>query len=120
MNQIKKITIWKSLLPSIVLAIGILASSAIAKQTTDSGWMVLAGPLIMVVSVVIASVLGTRLTGTNTSTFRIALMLGALTVVTAGILWFRDPARLAEAMPMLGVAVAFPFILKPRGGRDRC
>ena len=119
MNQRKR-TIWKDLLPSIVLAIGILASSAVAKQTTESGWMMIAGPLIMVLSVVVASVLGTRLTGTGTSTFRTALMLGAVIVVTAGILWYRDPARLAEAMPMLGVAVAFPLILKPRGRGDRC
>ena len=112
--------IWKSLLPSIVLALGILASSAVARQTADSGWVVIAGPLIMVLSVIVASILGRRLNQTDTSTFRVAVMLGAVIVVTAGILWFRDPSRLAEAMPMLGVAVAFPFILNSRSRRDHC
>ena len=52
------------LVPSIILALGILASAGVAAITTASGWLVMAGPLVMVLAMIAAGLVDCRRNGT--------------------------------------------------------
>jgi hypothetical protein len=80
------------LIPYIALAMAIMVGTAIAKRTSDLGWLVMAGPLLLALISVGADVLAFRLQrekrGPATPT--LLLMMGFL--AGCGILALGDPA----------------------------
>jgi hypothetical protein len=113
-----KRTYWIGLAPSLLLGAGIIASTALAVLTSEFGWFVLAGPLVMALAVVGASILIDRVHGDSRAALPIALLLGAVLMVAGAILAFRDPSRVAMLMPILGAAAAASVIVgHGRGSR---
>lgn len=90
-----------SLLPSLVLGGGILASSAVAGAVpATTGWM-FAGPAILAASVYLASRLAVR-AGCGAGNRVTACILALVVLATAAILGARDPAKVADMLPLVG------------------
>jgi len=94
--------VLQRLLPAIVLALGILAGTAVSAWLEDSGWLVMAGPLVLAGSLVAAGVLAQRRCDASAARTRAAIGVGAIFVVAAAIIAWRDPARVANIVPLLG------------------
>ncbi len=93
---------YQRILPSLVLALGILAATGIAVLAPETGWLVLAGPLALAGSVVAASVLQHRLLPGSQTSLRVGIALGAIFFVAAVIVALRDPTQVASIIPILG------------------
>ena len=106
----------RNLLPSLILALGILGATALSVRMTESGWWVLTGPLVLAAATVTASVLSFRLRPTPRRGTGVALALGAILVVAAAIVALKDPARVPDMVPILG-SLAFVVLLRPGGCR---
>lgn len=100
---------WLSLIPSIVLALAILMSTGIAVATANSGWWVLAGPLVMAFALVGTSLLGHRQAEGTPGNTRVALILGAALMLASVLVALRDPADVAALLPVLGACIAAPL-----------
>jgi peptidoglycan/LPS O-acetylase OafA/YrhL len=88
-----------ALLPSLVLAGGILASTAVAVAVPDTrGWM-FAGPVVLAACVYVASRLAVR-AGCGAGNRVTAAVLALIVLATAAIIG--DPAGIAEMLPLLG------------------
>ncbi len=115
---------WIGLVPSLLLAVGVVASTAVAVLAAESGWFVLAGPLVMALAVVGASILGYQLYGDSRDTFRGALILGAALLLAGAIVTLRDPSLVAMLMPVLGGGAAAFVVLnmdkRIKGRRSAC
>ena len=60
----------RELVPSILLALGILASTAVAAWVSVQGWMIIAGPVVLVLAIIAAVVVDSRLPGTSPGSWR--------------------------------------------------
>ena len=61
---------WREVGPSLVVGVGILLATFIAVRTAQSGWLVLAGPLFLSLTVLGADALAARLRGGSRKRFR--------------------------------------------------
>jgi uncharacterized membrane protein SirB2 len=102
---------WIGLVPSLLLATGIIASTVVAVLTSESGWFVLAGPVVMAFAVVGASALVNRSRGDSQGALRVALILGAVLLLAGAILALRDPSRVVMMMPVLGAGAAASVVV---------
>src|SRR6266700_6265526 len=66
---------WIDLSPSLVVGVGIIASTLVAVLAAESGWLVLAGPLLLALTVVSADVLHSRLKRRSSGPSWAALLL---------------------------------------------
>ena len=108
------------LVPSLILALGMLASSGIAVITSASGWLVMTGPLVMVLAMAGASLVDYRLSGAYPGTLRVTLILGAVILLAGAIVAGRDPGRVATLLPILGASATLPLIINAaRRTRER-
>ena len=108
------------LVPSIILALGMLASSGVAVITSASGWLVMAGPLVMALAMAGAGLVDYRLSGAYPGTLRVALILGAAILLAGAIVAGRDPGRVATLLPILGSSASIPLIMSAaRWTRER-
>ncbi|MHC4845528.1 MAG: hypothetical protein ACYTCU_05130 [Planctomycetota bacterium] len=97
--------ILRRLLPAILLALGILAGTAVAAALSHAGWWVMAGPLVLGACIAVAGALEQRQ--------GVAVAVGAIFVLAAAIVALRDPARVPDAVPLLG-AGGLVVLLRPR------
>jgi transcriptional regulator with XRE-family HTH domain len=90
------------LVPYIVVAIGMILASLVGVRTAHFGWLVMAGPLLLALTLLGADVLAFRLQGkkrrpsTPTVFFSFAF-LAACAIVASG-----DPAQVPTMIPILG------------------
>lgn len=98
------------LVPSIILALGILVSTGVATITSASGWLALAGPLVLALAMAGAGMVDYRLNGSAPDKLRGALLLGAIFLLAGAILALRDPSRVAVLLPILGGAAVVPLV----------
>jgi hypothetical protein len=84
-----------TLVPHVLMAIGIMASTLVAVVTSHSPWLVLGSPVLMTLAMVAATLVSHRLHGDSQGTLRLALSLGAVLVLATGILAFADPTFVA-------------------------
>jgi hypothetical protein len=54
---------WLALGPSLIIGVGIIVSTLTASLAAKAGWLVMAGPLVLVLAVVRADLLASRLRG---------------------------------------------------------
>lgn len=110
------------LVPSLILALGILASAGVASIVPASGWLVMAGPLVMALAMIAAGLVDWRLNGTYPGKLKVALILGAIFLLASSIVALRDPSRVSTLLPILGAGAAFPLIAsadrRARGRRE--
>lgn len=93
---------WIHLIPSLVVAAGIMGSVLVAVLAAKSGWLVLTGPLLLAFSVVGADALRSRLRGQPSRPSAAALLLGGSFVLAGVILTPGDPGLVASFIPIIG------------------
>ena len=100
---------WIALVPSLILAAGILVSTGIAVLTAETGQWALAGPLVMSLVIVGTGVYAARRSAASVGTIRGALLLAAALLVACALVAWRDPAEVASVLPVLSACVAAPL-----------
>jgi len=107
-------------IPYIAIAAGIIAATAIAKHTSDLGWLVMAGPLLLALLTVGADVLAFRLRGAKRGPSARTLLLMMAFVAACGILALGDPTQVATMIPILGAGAALTIPGRSRDKRHAC
>lgn len=95
-----------TLLLSLPLAAGIILSTIIAVLTSESGWLVLTGPLVMALTLVGVSLYGRRQRWMRSNVVLLALFLGFTFLMASAIVAMTNPGRVATLMPILGGGTA--------------
>lgn len=112
---------WINLVPAILLAIGIIVWTAVAARLSDSGWLVVAAPLLLALTIVGADALASRLRGEPFVPSWIGLAMGASFLAACLIVALVDPTRVALLIPVLGGACAGTMVaLHPTSRRMAC
>jgi hypothetical protein len=103
---------------SLIVAVGIVVSTGITVLAAESGWLVLAGPLLLALAFVGADVLRSRLNGESSGPSWAALLLGASFLLAGVIVALRDPSLVSTLIPAGGSAgwVSL-FLVRPEGRR---
>ena len=110
----------RSLVGPIILAGGLIGATAVSRLASESGWLVLSGPLVMAISVVIVGFVDQRLYGGSRRRIRVALVLGAVIVLAGVIMAWHHPDRLAKNMWLYGgLAAAVMWSNGGKGSRER-
>jgi uncharacterized membrane protein SirB2 len=104
---------WLDLTPSLLVGIGIILATLVAVLTAKSGWLILAGPLVLAVAVIGADVLARRLRGASSSPSPAAVILGAAFLLAGAIVTFRDPSQVASLIPIVGVTAWVALLMRP-------
>jgi len=108
------------LVPSIILALGMLASTLVMVIDATSGWLVAAGLLVLALAMLGATVLDHRLHGALPGRLRPALLACVVILLAFVILALRDPSRVATLMPILGAVAVIPLLTSgTQRDRDR-
>lgn len=102
----------KRVMPTLVLAIGICAGTALAIVTSDSLWLLPTGPLVLSVSILLARFLDRRWTASDKGTWKPALSMSVTCFVTALAVAYVGPQWVAQVIPVLGGA-AFTVLSEP-------
>jgi hypothetical protein len=111
---------WLDLGPSLLVGVGIVVSTLIAVLAAESGWLILAGPLLLALTVVSADVLGSRLRGESSGPSRAALLLGGSFLLAGVIVTLRDPSLVKTLIPVIGAASWVTLLVSPEGRRKPC
>ena len=107
------------IVPSLLLAGGIIASTIVVSLLRDSSWLVLSGPALMAVIVIGAAAMSPVKNGLRKSALRVATILGAALIGAGAILILKDPGLLLLMMPVLGAGAAGGLVaVSPRGTDD--
>lgn len=111
---------YASITSSLVVGAAILASTGLAAHAAGSGWLVLAGPLLLAIAIVAADMLKSRLEGKAARPTSVALILTGAIVLAGSIVALRDPGLVVTLLPAIGAAGWIP-LLRPAGTRrPRC
>ena len=111
---------WLELGPNLLVGAGIVAATFVAVLAAGSGWLVLAGPLLLALTVVGADVLSSRLRGKSSRPSWPALLLGSSFLLSGLIVALRDPILVKTLIPVIGVT-AWPVLLLRSGSpRKTC
>lgn len=112
--------IWLDLGPSLLVGVGILVSTFVAVRTAESGWWVLAAPLLLALTVVGADVMGSRLRGKPSGPSWPALLLGGAFLLSGLIVALRDPSLVKLFIPVVGASAWSSLLLLPGNRRKAC
>jgi hypothetical protein len=88
--------------PSLVLAAGIVLGTFISALTSESGWWVMAGPVVLAGAVLATREVQRRAGSARTASFGATLLLGATYIVTGVVMTLRDPSQVPLAVASLG------------------
>jgi hypothetical protein len=114
MNMVRKLAL--ELGPSLLVGVGIIASTWVASLAEGSGWLVLVGPLLLAITLVGAAMLGSRAAGRSRDVFAAALLVGVSFVLAGLILAVHDGRHVTEFIPIMGAA-GWVTLLPRRGNR---
>jgi hypothetical protein len=102
---------FRSLVPSLLLAAGILGATAVSLWSATSLAWALAGPLALAVVVIAAKAVSNRLLSRADSYVPAMIMAGGV-FASGAMVAFGDPASMPMFMPILGACTA--MVLTPR------
>jgi hypothetical protein len=111
---------WLDLGPSLLVGAGIVAATFVAVLAAESGWLVLAGPLLLALTVVGADVLGSRLRGKPSRPSWTALFIGGSFLLAGLIVALRDPSLVKTLIPVLGITTWPALMVHPGSPRKTC
>ncbi len=111
---------WLNLGPSLLVGIGIVGSTLVAVLAAESGWFVLAGPLLLALAVVSADMMDSRLRGKSSRPSWPALLLGGSFLWAGLIVALRDPSLVKELLPIAGASAWATLLLRPGSPRKTC
>ncbi len=97
------------LMPSVLVALGIIAASLVMKFGV--GWPWFSGPLVLGIAIVIACIVDTRLHGNVPATSVLVRAVVGVIIISSTLLFLDDATRLAQMLPILG-AVAWVSLLQ--------
>jgi len=104
----------RGLFMSLVLAAGVLASTAASLLAGDGMGFAVVAPLIMAAAVLVAAQAGPGDRGEKRRAMIQAAILAGSVVVASLIVVSANPQKLSLVMPILGVAVAAPVLASAR------
>jgi len=104
----------RNLVIPLVLAAGILVSTAASLLAGEGMGFAVVAPLIMAVAVLVAAQAGPGSAGEKRRAMIQAAILAGSVVVASLIVVFANPEKLKLVMPVLGVAVAAPVLASAR------
>ena len=110
---------WIEAIPSLVFAIGIIASTLVVVLASGSGWLIAAGTLLLAVSLLGADVLSSWLRGESLAPSPAAILSAVAFLVACGIAAVQDPNLVAMLIPVLGGGSGV-ILLRPRGRSSLC
>jgi hypothetical protein len=110
---------WIEAVPSLVFAIGIIASTLLVVLAAGSGWLMAAGALLLAGSLVGADVLSSRLRGESLAPSPTAILSAVAFLVACGIVAIKDPRLVAMLIPVLGSGFG-AILVRPRGRSSLC
>jgi uncharacterized membrane protein SirB2 len=111
---------WPDLGPSLLVGIGIVVATFVSVLAAKSGWLVLAGPLVLALTVVGADVLGSRLRGKSSRPSWTALLVAGSFLLAGVIVALRDPILVKTLVPVIGTTAWMPLLLRPGSPRKAC
>jgi hypothetical protein len=111
---------WTDIGHSILLAVGLLVSTALAMWTSDAGWWVMSGPLLLALLLLFVDVLIARSRGVSRGPSWTAVILGFSFITACAIVALRDPALVAMMIAVLGGCVVTPVLLPLQNRRKAC
>ena len=111
---------WLELGPTLLVGTGIVAATFVAVLAAESGWLVLAGPLLLALTVVGADVLGSRLRGKPSRPSWTALLVGGSFLLAGLIVALRDPSLVKTLIPVIGVTAWPTLMMRPGSPRKAC
>lgn len=111
---------WFDLVPSLLIGLGIIAATFIAKQAADSGWLVLVAPLFLAITVVGADMLNSWLRGESVRPSWPAVLLGVAFLLAGGIVALRKPSLVATMIAVSGASAWVTLLLSPGQRRRAC
>ena len=97
------------LLPSVIVALGIIVASLAIKF--GAGWPLFVGPVVLGIAIVIACVADTRLHDNVPATSVVVRAVVGAIMIASMLLFMDDATRLAQMLPILG-AVAWVSLLQ--------
>lgn len=100
---------------SVLLAGGVVAATLASMALAQAGWMVMAGPLLMVLTLLGAALRSKRYLGTSRKVLGLALVAGAALVVATAIVAAARPASVPALMPVLCSGAAYPILASLSG-----
>jgi hypothetical protein len=103
----------RDLIPSLVLALSIVAAQSAQKTSSD-----LAGTCVLALGVLIADALAMRSRGASLRPSRAALVLAASFVIAGCLALLRAPGHTGSLIPLLGLGAWTAFFMG-NGRRDR-
>jgi len=106
--------------PALVMAVATVVATVLVAAAPHAPWTAVAGPLLLVLALLVTDVVQRRRSGRPSPPSASALLLAASILVACGILASSDLGRLAETMPILGTCAALPAILASEGARISC
>lgn len=107
--------------PGVLLAAGIVGSTALAVATEDAGMLVVIAPAVLAAFAVVAGVMaGRRGGGDAGGRLGASLIVGAAVLLAGFLTALGDASAMTTMMPILGAGVAAPVVIGPGRGRDRC
>ena len=108
---------WLDLAPSFLVAAGIVVATLVTVRAAQSGWLILAGPLLLALAIVGADVLASKLKGKTLGPSWTALFLGGACLLAGFITTLRDPNLVKTLIPALGIASWVTLLLRPDARR---
>ena len=108
------------IVPSLVLAIGVLTSTLWVVLAAGSGWLIAAGTLLFALSLVGTDMLSSRLRGESSAPSPIAILSAVAFLVACGIVAIRDPALVAMLIPVLGSGSGITLLVRSKGRSSLC
>lgn len=106
--------------PALLVGGGIIVATAIAMWAAESGWLVMAAPLVLALAGVGADVLGSRLRGAPSGPSPASLLLGGTLLLTGAIVTLRDPGLVKILIPVVGSAGYVTLLFRPDRRRQAC
>ena len=102
------------LIPSLLMATGVLGGALVSVLTSASGLLTMLGPLVMASTLVIASRIAASQDPAQQEGLRPALILAVSILLASAMVAMSDPSQVAILMPFFG---AGGLILAPRNCR---
>jgi hypothetical protein len=99
-------------MPTLVLAIGVCAATAVAIVTSTSLWLLPTGPLVLSLSILLARYLDRRWTSASKGSWKPALSMSITCFVAALAVAYVGPQWVAQVIPVLGGA-SFTVLSEP-------
>jgi hypothetical protein len=92
--------------PALVVAFGIVVSTAIAMQASEAGVLVVAAPLLLAGSLMAADILRSWKRRASLRPSLTAVVASLALVVACAILIYRDPSLIVTILPIIGAGSA--------------